>query len=795
MKKAINDYDIYIIKESKKNILLQSLEENKLIKKKIITLEELKRKYYYDYNKEAIYYLIKKYNYQYDVAKMYLSHLIETEKTNITTPKIELIKNIKKELEEKRLLTTYPYFKEYLKNKKILVYDKEELTRTYQKILKEIEKTSIIDYIEEEKETYQHEEIIECETKEQEVSYVASQIAKKIKEQTPITKIKVYAEKEYESSIKRIFNWFNIPISTPKTSLYKTEIGQYFLRNLSTSKKESLESLEKKYPLTNPNNLEIYNQIINIINNYTWCESLTEIKLFLEEDFKTTKINTPTNENTIEIINSLDTITEEDEIFILGFNQGEIPRTYKDEDYFSDKEKKQLELETSDELNQKNYNLWLNKIKQIKNLTITMKKNNGNGECYLSSLNDSLNLKLVKKETTYHHSNLYNKLQLTSKLDTLIRYNEIEKDLNILYNHYNTINYRTYNNNYQQIDSNKIKEYLKYQLNLSYSSINTYYQCAFRYYLNNILKLNIYEETFYTILGNLFHHVLSQAFTKKIIIKEEYNKYLDEIDYPFNAREKYFIDTLEQELEFIINTINKQNEENTLKNIYTEEKISITKKYEDLNITFKGFVDKMMLNDKLDEIAIIDYKTGTPDLNLNHIIYGLDLQLPIYIYLALYKFKNARVVGFYLQKILNNKLTKDNQKDYLKRKEETLKLQGYSNSDLSLLKDFDPNYQNSNMIKGMRMSSKGLSSSKIFDDIKIEKLKEITEQKINEAIKEISKANFDINPKRIGKENLGCKYCNFKDICFMTEKNIIDLKEYTNMEFLGGEESDTKETN
>ena len=40
--------------------------------------------------------------------------------------------------------------------------------------------------------------------------------------------------------------------------------------------------------------------------------------------------------------------------------------------------------------------------------------------------------------------------------------------------------------------------------------------------------------------------------------------------------------------------------------------------------------------------------------------------------------------------------------------------------------------------------------------------------------------------------NLGCKYCKFKDICFVTEKNIQNLKEYKNMEFLGGDQDDTE---
>ena len=127
-------------------------------------------------------------------------------------------------------------------------------------------------------------------------------------------------------------------------------------------------------------------------------------------------------------------------------------------------------------------------------------------------------------------------------------------------------------------------------------------------------------------------------------------------------------------------------------------------------------------------------------------------------------------------------------------KEDTLKLQGYSNSDLSILAQFDSNYQNSNMIKGMRTTCKGLSTKKVLDDTKIDYLIKITNQKIDEAIENISNANFDINPKRVGMENLGCLYCEYKDICYKTEKNIVSLKEYKNMEFLGDDDNDTNET-
>ena len=104
---------------------------------------------------------------------------------------------------------------------------------------------------------------------------------------------------------------------------------------------------------------------------------------------------------------------------------------------------------------------------------------------------------------------------------------------------------------------------------------------------------------------------------------------------------------------------------------------------------------------------------------------------------------------------------------------------------------FDSGYYDSKVIKGMKTSSKGISSKKIMDDLDIDKLVSITEDKIDYAIDKILSASFDINPKRIGMNNAGCEYCKFRDICFMKENMVVNLKEYKNMEFLGGEEDDT----
>ncbi|MBO7677695.1 MAG: PD-(D/E)XK nuclease family protein, partial [Erysipelotrichaceae bacterium] len=56
------------------------------------------------------------------------------------------------------------------------------------------------------------------------------------------------------------------------------------------------------------------------------------------------------------------------------------------------------------------------------------------------------------------------------------------------------------------------------------------------------------------------------------------------------------------------------------------------------NRTFTGKIDKLIYDDK--NMAIIDYKTGSSDISLDDIEYGLSMQLPIYVYLSKSYFKD-----------------------------------------------------------------------------------------------------------------------------------------------------------
>ena len=82
------------------------------------------------------------------------------------------------------------------------------------------------------------------------------------------------------------------------------------------------------------------------------------------------------------------------------------------------------------------------------------------------------------------------------------------------------------------------------------------------------------------------------------------------------------------------------------------------------------------------------------------------------------------------------------------------------------------------------------ANSKIISEEDSNKIIEYTKNKIEEATNNIIEGKFEINPKFYNKENISCKYCSYKDICYMKETDLKYLDKVENLDFLdGGEEN------
>src|SRR5690554_1366036 len=767
-----------------KKILKQFEKDSELLNIKFMTLDDLFSRLTFSFDQKAIYYLMTRYNYKYDIALTYINNLKAVKDISYKNERLNNLQKLKNELANQDLLIYDKYIEHLLKNKKVYFYGYDYIPKNILSLLKGIDFEII-----KQKPIDRKFTIYEFNNLDDEVGFVFSEIIKLIKKNISLDKIKIIATNEYHYSLNLIAEAFNIPINlNHKTSIYNTNLAQKFFAEIKRDKEETLKAL------TSDNN--IYNAIVNIVNKYSWTTSLLDVKDMLVYDFKHSykrdayfdpAVNVETMSNNI--------FSDDDYVFLLGFNEGVYPQVFLDEDFLSNELKAKLGIETSDEVNKIVKDSLISKISNIKNLTLSYKKKSPFSQFYPSILIDELSMKIIKNQApSLLYSNKYNKIRLGKYLDALIKLNHRDKDLNLLYTTYPKINYLKYDNSFTGIDKGKLIDYIGPKLRLSYTSLNEYYECGFKYYLSNILKLNIYEDNFAIYIGNLFHYVLSVAFKNNFNFNKEVDNFIND-NRELIPKEKFLLEKLIAELEFTIKTIETQNQLISYKDAIYEEKVIVNFNKE-INITFSGVIDKVYYKTIGDEtyLALVDYKTGRVDLGLENIIYGLNLQLPLYLYLAgnLDKFKNAKVYGFYLQPILVNEFKIDKDKDYEDVKASKMRLHGYSlindNADI----EFDLSKSDSKVIQSMRLKNDGdyYAYAKVLTTSEIEKVYQIAESKIHEGIDNILKANFPINPKLLEGEPISCRYCKYKDICFTSPKDDVRLKKYKDLSFLSGEEDE-----
>lgn len=777
--KNLKDNTLLIIPNHlKETILLSFCDELKNIK--IMTESEFLKKYYFDYDLETIYYLMNKYKLKYEVVLIYLKNLYYVENKEYSNEKLNKLVEIKKELEEHNLLKYKPLFLNKLKSMNIVFYNFYDLDKFYLNLIDNLKKITSVEVINEENNCYYEHKIYEFKNAEEEVEFVATKICELVLSGVNINNIVLLNSSDiYTNHIKRIFKYFSIPINIKdNNSLLGTKMGTFFLENINSDISKTFELLEINFDLKNSLNLEIYNRLITISNKFSFVSDYMEIKELLKVELLNTKLSDVILDEAVKVEVLEDYIPNDNEyVFLLGFNQGECPKNLKDEDYINDLLKEKLNLSTTTSKNIIHNKKIISIIKNAKNLWITYKLNGEQGSLTVSSLNEKLNYEVIHNiKISYNYSNLNNNLKLARYMDDYLKYGSKNEDLDLLNNTYKNNVYRKYDNKFNGIK--KTSE----NITLSYSSMDNYYKCSFKYYISSILKLNCYEETFMTYIGSLFHYVLSKK--DNLSLEDSITEFMNNNPKEFTNKENFFLEKLKKDLEFILDVIKKQKDYTNFHNALYEKNIEIPKG----NDKFIGIVDKILLNDNKTLGAIVDYKTGNPSLELNYIEYGLGLQLPIYLYLINKINPDIEVVGFYLQKILPSLITRNPLKDITSQKRDLLKLQGFSLSEEEKLSEFDKTYIDSELIKSMKVGNNGFYAySKTLTKNNMENIVKIIDQKIDEALTNIHNNNFDINPKVINNKNIGCEYCKFKDICYMTEKDIVRLKDIDNLDFLGGD--------
>ena len=765
----LSDNLLIICPNSYKLAILNYLNENKLILNiKFMTKSEYKKSIKFDYAQEAIHYLKNK-NMKVDNAITILDNLYYVENKKYNNAKLDYLVNVKNELDSNNLLIYDNLFSKILKRRKIVVYGYGELDSYDSKLFPN---ATIIPYQKNSKKY----DIYHFENISDEVEFVFQKICELLKDGVDINNISLMnIDAEYIPYIKMMEKFYGIKVDINNSdNVMGTIIGKYFL-DLVKSGKDANEIINflEKYEYSSE-----YSFIINLLNKYSdyhLLDYVDEIKY----DLKNSKIKKEIYDNVIKVKDVFDYVDSHEFVFLMNFNSSSIPKLTMDTDYITDDVCHLVGVMTKDDKNELIKKNTISYLSNISNLVVSYKEKSPFNEYTPSFLMDDVDYELKEYERNMNYSELANRSLYGIYLDDLVKYGIKNDKLELMYSNYGKNNYGEYNNQFSGINKDKLLKYLNNELTLSYSSIDNFYKCAFRYYLNNILQINIFEENFNTIIGNLFHHVLRKMNEEKDFdFDREYNNFIK--DYELSSKEKFFVEKLKSDLKYIVNVIKYQQFLSGLTNVLSEHKIDI-KLMNSPYVHFKGFVDKIMYKEKNNEtlVSIIDYKTGKHDeVNIQNIPYGLSMQLPSYLYLVSHcqELKNIKFTGFYLQKILNLDVQKEKNKTIDELKQNSLKLDGFSTDNSELLSVFDPTYENSEMIKSMGVTKSGsfnLHAKTISSEIN--KLVEKTHEKIMEAVNDILSGNFVINPKILKGKNKSCEYCDFKDICYHKEKDLVYL--------------------
>ena len=726
-----------IISNNKKE-LLEIKKSNPFLNFKIINKKELFSNLFFHYDSKANLYLYRK-GILLDNTDEILNNLYFL-KPNINS-KIDNLISLKNELEQNKLLLKEDFYQDYLKNKKIILYDLDldiELKSIFEQL--NIQPIIINNEFKLDKCVYEFNNF------DEEIRFIFEQIALLIEKGIPLNKIKILTNNElYISSLKKYENYFSFKFnfSNEEKIIHSNDIKLFKSIFSSTNLDETLTQIENRII-----DVDAFNKLLRKILEVKSYIQENEIENYIDYITKKIKISSIKYENGIDVVFSLDNLNKEDYLLIPGFILNQYPKIIKDEDYLSDKEKIILNMVTSNQKQLFQENNFIRSLSKFNNVIISYCLKNDKEEYYPSLLIEKYNLPIIKNYefTNYVYSKDYYNYFNSNVLDEYNNFSFISPYLKNI--DAKEIEYKTYTNQFTNINN-----FILPNMKLSYTSLKTYFECGFKFYLSRILKIDEFEDTLSTKLGTIMHKYLELvAKNKKIDFDELLSLY------SLTNKERIIISALKNQIILEEENINNLFNSTCLKTVNAED-TSFSYALNN-NFILEGKIDLILSNQN--HYVIIDYKTNdsenfSPDL----IKHGFSLQLPIYYLLtknSSSNFINKDISGLYINTILS--------KNYFKNDFKYLLLNGLTFND------------NFNLIQGEQELIKKQNRNYIsYDNEEFKNNIETTSKIINEACNQIQDGNFKINPKVIQNKVDSCKYCKYKDICYMTYKDIVYLKE------------------
>lgn len=655
--------------------------------------------------------------------------------------------------------------------------------------------------------------IFHFENYDDEILEVVNHIAILLNKKVDPVKIVIHkVNKDYLNKLEEYLMIYKIDyIVEGEDSFFDVDIVKNFFHDLKNYEAMRLNKVLKDYLIDKKDN-KIFSKIGKVLEPLIMLDlTINSITLDLIKDVFIHTIYQEEVTNAIKIENVLNHIYDDDtHIFIMNFSHGEIAHIYKDDTYLNDKIRKNLKLLTSFDRTQIEEKKILDCIHSYESIHLSY-------STYCSSkiyMPSNLIKELAKKRIVnicdasihiYHIVNEDMAKMRFFKAYALYRLYQ-KKTFDYLYGY--TYFCADLTKRYQS-DFNATLDYLALPtlfMELSYTKLNDYFSCPFRFYLKYILNIEEkMEDNNSTFVGRMYHFVLEKVVAKRYIDRRTKEEVLENISvyicdfvknqtYEIKDKLKFYLNKFSEELKLIVEIIMDFMDHSSFEVLGLEQKLE--KQLDDYTVVV-GLIDKIL---KYQEYyLVIDYKTNPVHPNWYALDVGLDLQLPLYLYLIKANDPNAKIAGSYLQSVFRTSLLKYEDKPLSKVMLEQLKYVGYTLQDRDVILAIDTNALNgSGSLPKQIVSNKGFYKNflkKSFTQTQFDAIILYVEKLIFEANKKIRKGLFPILPLTDEKNESVCRYCRLKDLCYRNETMKKVYKKHDDFSYLfeGGSDDDQLE--
>ena len=331
------------------------------------------------------------------------------------------------------------------------------------------------------------------------------------------------------------------------------------------------------------------------------------------------------------------------------------------------------------------------------------------------------------------------------------------------------------------------------KIRMSASKFDTFNRCRFSFFLKYGLSAKKIQPAEFDVLqrGTIVHYVLERFITD---YKENYSglsdneldiltdKYIEEylglvagFENIRNTRIEFLISRISRSLKDVVRHVCAELSQSLFEPKKCELKIGNGEEIETVKFPFdNGEISLVGSIDRVDEyngyIRIIDYKTGSKSFKLPDILFGLNLQMLIYLYAVT---RGNGLGDSAAAGILYQPSSRD-------IKDEGLAMNGLLPADIDLIKAMDKNISGEFVPKPYILKDNSISKrGSYIDASNFTEIFDYIEKLMKKTGNLISSGDIRISPLD-GRESPACKYCDFASVCRIENKSVPRVENYSN---------------